>query len=328
MPETQYETTLSEEPSTSQIFDPETFLFNPRPYAREKSTQTSKKLGKRSVKTQTALTTTSTFFHVKSVLPPAQPFDATETAYDVAADQETEETEVDTKSSTSEESATGHSEFVQVEALSTESEAEESCDDLDPDWDPERRTILQMKKSPQDQIKFIVFEEAILEIFSKCGRCGSECIVTMENQIGSLCTICSRCTTGEHYFEWTTGPSLFKMPAFHLLFASSILATGMESSKVIRLFNALGIPNVKQRELSDILKNYAIPAVYKVWQEVQSASLQEIEDEPIVIASDMRVDSPGHTGLFGSGSTLDMKRNIILDTQVIKVNTIFLLFIS
>ena len=132
--------------------------------------------------------------------------DATETAYDVAADQETEEatTEVDTKSRTSEESATGHSEFVQVEALSTESEAEESCDDLDPDWDPERRTILQMKKSPQDQIQFIVFEEAILEIFSKCGGCGSECIVTMENQIGSLCTICSRCTMGEHYFQWTT----------------------------------------------------------------------------------------------------------------------------
>ena len=42
--------------------------------------------------------------------------------------------------------------------------------------------------------------------------------------------------------------------------------------------------------------------------------------EPIVIASDMRVDSPGHTGLFGSGSTLDMKRNVILDMQIIKVN--------
>ena len=117
------------------------------------------------------------------------------------------------------------------------------------------------------------------------------------------------------------------MPAFHLLFAYSILATGMESSKVIRLFNALSIPNVKQRELSNILKNYTIPAVYNVWQGEQSAKLQEIEGKPVVITSDMRVDSPGHTSLFGSGSTLDMKRNIILDTQVIKVNMIFMLFI-
>jgi hypothetical protein len=37
----------------------------------------------------------------------------------------------------------------------------------------------------------------------------------------------------------------------------------------------------------------------------QSARLREIEDEPIIIASDMRVDSPGHSGLFGSGRTLE-----------------------
>ena len=49
---------------------------------------------------------------------------------------------------------------------------------------------------------------------------------------------------------------------------------------------------VKQRELLNILKNYTIPAVYKVWLEVQSANQQEIENEPIVIASDMRVVTP------------------------------------
>ncbi|CAB3977882.1 Hypothetical predicted protein [Paramuricea clavata] len=38
----------------------------------------------------------------------------------------------------------------------------------------------------------------------------------------------------------------------------------------------------------------------------------------IEIASDMRVDSPGHCGLLGAGSTLDVNRNVILDTQIIK----------
>ena len=73
------------------------------------------------------------------------------------------------------------------------------------------------------------------------------------------------------------------MPAFHLLLASGILATGMESAKVLRLFNAFNIPNVKQRELSNILKCYVIPTVYKVWQEEQSARMREIEGVPIVI---------------------------------------------
>ena len=109
------------------------------------------------------------------------------------------------------------------------------------------------------------------------------------------------------------------MPAFHLLLASGILATGMESSKVLRLFNALNIPNLQQQELSNILKYYVIPTVYEVWQEEQSARLREIQGQEIVIASDMRVDSSGHSGLFGSGSMLDMGRNVVLDTQVIKV---------
>jgi hypothetical protein len=71
---------------------------------------------------------------------------------------------------------------------------------------------------------------------------------------------------------------------------------------------------VKRRELSNILKNYGIPAVYEVWQKEQSARLKEIEGKPVVIASDMRVDSPGH-----SGTKHHIVRNIILDTQIIKV---------
>jgi hypothetical protein len=44
------------------------------------------------------------------------------------------------------------------------------------------------------------------------------------------------------------------MPAFHLPLTSGILATGMESAKVLQLFDALEIPNLKQQELSNILK--------------------------------------------------------------------------
>lgn len=93
----------------------------------------------------------------------------------------------------------------------------------------------------------------------------------------------------------------------------------MESSKVLRLFNALNIPNIKQRELSNLLKFYVVPAVYQVWKREQNKRIDEISGKNIKIASDMRVDSPGHSGLLGSGSTLDVERNIILDTQIIKV---------
>ena len=259
-----------EEPGTSEAFDTE--MFRPRKNTREKYTQTSKKRGRRTVKTQTIMKATSTFFQPKSMVPvPMQPLEDEVTDIGIAIlntqekphniEQETLEQEatieVEVECSSSEESVAADTciEFTAVEASLTESEVEESSDDQHPD----KRVFLAAGKSPQEQIKCIIFEEAILELFGKCGQCGSECIVTMENQIGSSCKICVSCTMESvHYFEWTTGPSMFKMPAFHLLVASAIIATGTESSKVLRLFYALNIPNVKRRELSDIQKNYGI----------------------------------------------------------------------
>ncbi|XP_028397455.1 uncharacterized protein LOC114521281 [Dendronephthya gigantea] len=228
-------------------------------------------------------------------------------------------TEVDLESvksgSSSEEAVTLHSDL----AIPTDTSPTESEESSEEDMDFEKRKVLTDGKPPQEQMKFIVFEEAILDVFGKCIQCGEKCVLTIESKIGSSCRIGITCSIqSEHSFEWSTAPSLSKMPAFHLLLASGILATGMESSKVLRLFNALNIPNLQQRELSNILKNYVIPAVYKVWQEEQSARLREIEGQKIVVASDMRVDSPGHSGLFGSGSTLDVGKNVVLDTQVIK----------
>ena len=314
------------------------------PNYRNRSTQTHKKRGTRSVRTQTVVAGTPTSSPTKRLLEcptfteaqavgevtavvtdidNAQPLgelnepkDATETCITTEIDFDVGSM----TSSVSEESALSDS-HIQIDVLSS-SESDESSEE---DFDFDKRTVLVEGKPPQEQIKFIIFEEAILDVFGQCVQCGSKCVITAENQVGSCFKICIACSTNsEHYFEWTTGPCVSKMAAFHLLLGSAILATGMESSKVLRLFQALKIPNLKQRELSNILKYYTIPAVYNVWNAEQSARLQEAKEEPIVIASDMRVDSPGHSGLFGSGSTLDMTRNVILDTQIIKVNFIAL----
>jgi hypothetical protein len=44
-----------------------------------------------------------------------------------------------------------------------------------------------------------------------------------------------------------TGPNINGMPAFHLLLASGVLATGMEASKVLRVFINRRLPAVYRR---------------------------------------------------------------------------------
>ena len=89
---------------------------------------------------------------------------------------------------------------------------------------------------------------------------------------------------------------------------------------MLRLFAALKIPNIRQRELSNIFKYHAAPSIYYIWQKEQVSRQNKINGKSIVLASYMRLDSPGNSGLFGSGTILRMDRNIILDIQVINVS--------
>ena len=82
---------------------------------------------------------------------------------------------------------------------------------------------------------------------------------------------------------------------------------------------SLNILCIQRREMSNLQSAYSIPAIFNMWRAEQQSLINEIKSRPVVIASDMRVDSRGHSGLLGSESTLDLQQNVILDTQVIKV---------
>ena len=182
------------------------------------------------------------------------------------------------------------------------------------------RVVLSTDKLPKDQLKFIVFEESIANVFRVCFKCNASCNVFVERQIGTHCKIGVFCSANpNHNFSWMTGPLCNRLPIINLMIASSIVCTGMECSKTLRFLQSLNIMCIQRREFSNLQQAYVIPAVFNVWKRKQLELLEDIKDKSIVIASDMRVDSPGHSGLLGSGSTLDIDRNVILDTQVIKV---------
>lgn len=122
-------------------------------------------------------------------------------------------------------------------------------------------------KPPQKQKKFVVFEEAIMEAFSTCRQCSSRCTVTLNHHTWSLCSISVTCINDmAHNFVWSTVLINNNLPVFNLLLASGILCTGLESSKLLRLLHILNIPTIKCRELSNLMKFYVIPAVYRVWE--------------------------------------------------------------
>ena len=91
-------------------------------------------------------------------------------------DPETEVAGLDRQATASEDSDKSNDNFSANEATSAESE---NCEDGDESEKVVKRTLLQAGKPPQEQIKFIVFEDAILHTIGECGQCGSKCVVVM-----------------------------------------------------------------------------------------------------------------------------------------------------
>ncbi len=102
--------------------------------------------------------------------------------------------------------------------------------------------VLSSSKPPQEQKKFIVFEEALIKCFDTCFKCKSPCAVVLESTIGTFCQISVKCSyDSNHCFSWSTGPIHNRLPLLHLMITSRILASGLECSKVLRFFDPLKI---------------------------------------------------------------------------------------
>ena len=88
------------------------------------------------------------------------------------------------------------------------------------------------------------------------------------------------------------GQLLHHMPLLHLSLASSILCGGLQPSKAMKLFESINVCCIKRREFCNIQSAYVIPAVYRVWKKNQEEVLKDLPGKKVVVASDMRVDSP------------------------------------
>ena len=86
---------------------------------------------------------------------------------------------------------------------------------------------------------------------------------------------------------------------------------GMECNKSMRFLESLHILHIKRREISSFQSAYVIPPVFNVCKTEQHKLPANSKGKYIDIASDMRVDSPWHSGLLGAGSRLDVTRNVI-----------------
>nr|XP_054603860.1 uncharacterized protein LOC129165244 [Nothobranchius furzeri] len=172
---------------------------------------------------------------------------------------------------------------------------------------------------PQKDKKYIVHEKQLLGLFRRCPVCTGRCVVNTTT-VGTLLRVTQRCSCCEHYNEWSSQPMVNSIPAGNLQLCAAVLFTGSSFSQISKFLGAFNVQGLSKQSFCRHQAKLLIPTVSWQWQLEQADIIQEAtESGPVTLGGDMRADSPGHSAKYGSYTMMDLKRNKVIDIQLVQV---------
>jgi solute carrier family 8 (sodium/calcium exchanger) len=103
----------------------------------------------------------------------------------------------------------------------------------------------------------------------------------------------------------------------NVILAAAIYFSGTPFSKIAKVCESVNLNIFGETLFYKIVKQLLQPAIYTCWSREQEKLLSS--DAPLVLAGDMRADSPGHCAKFGSYTVLDVQQNKIVHTELVQV---------
>ena len=94
---------------------------------------------------------------------------------------------------------------------------------------------------------YLVFESALMLLFSSCFICKSKFVIVEKLMVGSLLRINQVCSQCSNIFEWCSQPYIGKVPAGNILISAAILYSGCLPAKALRMFKTLNCASITRK---------------------------------------------------------------------------------
>lgn len=177
---------------------------------------------------------------------------------------------------------------------------------------------------PERQPSYLVFESALMQLFTKCTFCLSDEMFVKKKIVGSFISISQKCSQCDYERTWNSQPFISTHPAGNILSAAAILYSGAFPTKVLRLFQILKCAMISSSTFYRYQKLYLQPAVNNFWMKHQRMLFAKLKQEkkPLVLAGDGRADSPGHSAKYGTYTVIELGCNKVLDFKIVQVSAV------
>ena len=121
---------------------------------------------------------------------------------------------------------------------------------------------------------------------------------TEKSKLGTSIHFKLYCADNHLIIDWKSQPLLGKMPAFNLLFSSSIIFSGSTFETFRKPAEFSGLNFINSDTFYRIQRCLAIPAIKHVFREEINSAREEISKNDLVILGDGRFDSPGKSAKY------------------------------
>jgi hypothetical protein len=161
-----------------------------------------------------------------------------------------------------------------------------------------------------------------MELFEKCSKCGFGCDVTW-NVIGTFVSIIQHCQECKYKHTWDSQPVINGIHSGNLHLAAAAYFSGMSYTKLARVFNAMRLACISSSTFYQYAQQFLQPSVLSLWYDTQKDLLDSLVQRPgeIILAGDMRADSPGHCAKYGSYTMMELRSNQIVHISLVQVST-------
>jgi len=179
----------------------------------------------------------------------------------------------------------------------------------------------QVIMQPQDDMKYIVFEQKLNELLERCPQCGSPVIEKQKDTKGTLLIITLSCIN-HHSYIWQSQPMLNRMAAGNLLLPASILLSGATYTKIATVADILNLQFLSEKTFCDIQNEYLFPVINDFWKAEQEFVFSDVGERRLWLSGDGRCDSPGFSAKYGTYTMLDQHNDKVVDFHVIHVGEV------
>ena len=168
---------------------------------------------------------------------------------------------------------------------------------------------------------FLVFESALVLLFSICRFCLSRTVDVSKVTIGSFLRVTQKCSNCRRKFVWESQSFIGNVPAGNLLTSPAILYAGALPTKALRVFSVLNCVTITLTTFFRHQRRYLQPAISSIWERQQLSLISSLKDQikKLSLSGDGRADSPGHCAKYGSYTVLEMTCNKVVDYRLVQV---------